>query len=171
MIRLIDPSDEKGVMAARKLLEEYTASRKGDPVGPELQADVEDPTMKAKGGVALFLCEEEEQGNPLGLVALRREDRVSDKHTSEMKRLYVSPSSRGKGAGKKLAAAAVAKAREDGFHRIVLDTLPWMQAAQAIYNELGFRDMAEPYKVNPNPGTRYLELILEERFSTMRAPE
>jgi len=40
-----------------------------------------------------------------------------------------------------------------------LDTLPGMEAAHALYEELGFRDVAA-YTDNPVLGTRFLELGL-----------
>jgi putative acetyltransferase len=37
--------------------------------------------------------------------------------------------------------------------------LPSMKTAQDLYEQLGFREIA-PYRVNPVPGARFLELDL-----------
>ena len=91
-----------------------------------------------------------------GCVAVR----PLDAETAEMKRLYLRPQARGAGLGRSLAAAAVAHARERGFSRVVLDTMPEkMQEAVALYRSMGFRDAA-PYLPEPTPGALCLELTL-----------
>ena len=57
----------------------------------------------------------------------------------ELRRLYVTPSARGTGAGRRLVEAALSGAREAGHARIELETIgETMKAAQALYARLGF---------------------------------
>ena len=96
-----------------------------------------------------------EEGEALGCVALRPHGDAD----AEMKRLYVRPAGRGRGLGRRLAERAIEEARRAGSRRIVLDTLPQMKEAQALYRSLGFREIA-PYYDNPISGARYLALSL-----------
>ena len=86
--------------------------------------------------------------------------RPCDELAAEMKRLYVRPGYRGHGYGWILAKAIIADATSLGYKKLVLDTLPTMKAAQAMYESLGFRDI-EPYTFNPIAGTRYMGLELQ----------
>lgn len=77
----------------------------------------------------------------------------------EMKRLYVRPEARGEQLGRRLVERLCREAREAGYARICLDTLPTMASAQALYESMGFVPI-EPYVFNPIPGTKFLALEL-----------
>lgn len=77
----------------------------------------------------------------------------------EMKRLYVVPSHRGSGVGRIVAEALIRQAKQRGFTSMLLDTLPSMVGAQALYSSLGFKP-TRAYRYNPLPGASYWKLEL-----------
>ena len=95
-------------------------------------------------------------GEVVGCVGLR----PLEASVCEMKRLWVEPGFAGYGVGRALAEAIVAAARQIGYRRMRLDTIPArMPAAQHIYAALGFREIPAYYD-NPLAGVVMLELEL-----------
>ena len=90
-----------------------------------------------------------------GCVALR----PLGTRTGEMKRLYVRPAYRRWGLGKRLVEAVINAARQAGYSELLLDTLPSMASAQALYHRLGFVEVP-PYNKTHLPGTRFYALQL-----------
>lgn len=106
------------------------------------------------GGLILAF---DEQGIALGCIGLRR----FDQDVCEMKRLYVRPAARGMGAGKALVKAVIEHAEKLGYKQMLLDTVETMIEAQALYKQVGFKEV-EPYRYNPQDGAKYFSLNLNE---------
>jgi len=146
MPRLAEATSAAELAHVRELFAEYV--RMVD--APCCFVDFERELASLPGEYRLFLADD-----TAGCVAVR----FLDRQTAEMKRLYVRTGHRGKGIGRALAEAAISAARDAGCARIVLDTLPKMTEAQALYRALRFTPIP-PYLENPTPGALCFELRL-----------
>ena len=106
-----------------------------------------------RGALLLALVD----GQAAGCCALRALDNVDYPNASEMKRLYVRKAFRGSGLGRQLAEAILDAARSAGYGCVLLDTLDDMEAARALYQDLGFEDIP-PYYHSPIVGAHYLKV-------------
>ena len=153
-MREIVAAGRADLAVARRLFEEYAASL---GVDLEFQGFADElarlPGEYAPPGGRLLLALDDDQ--PAGCVAVR----PLESGVCEMKRLYVRPTHRGRGWGRRLAERAVAEARAAGYRYMRLDTLAGMAEAQGLYADLGFRAIPA-YRHNPVPGTVFLELDL-----------
>ncbi len=131
---------------ARELILEYASSTGVDLSFQDFQTEI--ATLDTFYEV-IFVARD------AGCVALHR----LDDEICEMKRLYVRPQFRGTGLGRDLAIRVIDEARSRGYKRMRLDTLPSMQKAQKLYEQLGFADI-EAYRYNPIEKSRYMELEL-----------
>lgn len=97
----------------------------------------------------------------LGCVGLRLLDGLEHAtvRTGEIRRLFVRETSRGTGTGHALTTRLLNDARDNGFERLVLNTVPTMTEAIRIYRHLGFAP-CETYVDTPLDDTLYFSLDL-----------
>ena len=154
MTRLVHADSPDAVEQARQLFVEYADSLSVDLSFQDFAAELDTlPGDYAPPAGCLLLARVGEA--VAGCVALR----PLDDEMCEMKRLYVRGAFGGRDIGRLLAVRIIDEARRIGYRRIRLDTLPSMSSAISLYESLGFRDV-EPYRFNPIPGSRFLELSI-----------
>ena len=78
------------------------------------------------------------------------------KDTAELKRMFVQPAYRELKVGHKLLGMAIDTAKELGYKKMLLDTVPGMKAAIQLYHAFGFEEVSS-YRFNPVPGAVFME--------------
>ena len=110
-----------------------------------------------KGGtvfIALY------NNKPVGACALL----IRDGLTCELVKMVVDPQYQRQGIGYQLGQALIAKARNRGFSRIVLEGNSKMEASVALYRKLGFQEIPLEFDVHDstirNRCNIFMELVL-----------
>ncbi|MDH3651597.1 MAG: GNAT family N-acetyltransferase [Saprospiraceae bacterium] len=107
-------------------------------------------------------------GPPTGLIILAIEKRAFvgvvcirnlGEFIAEIKRMYVQPTFRGRGIGRKLLKKAIAEAKGLGYRYLRLDTIPEMKSAIDLFSSSGFYEI-EDLGASPYAGVRFMEYKL-----------
>jgi len=157
-LHLIEPSTPPELDAVREIFQEYARGLAVDLCFQAFDQELAGlPGEYAAPRGALLLATVD--GEMAGCCALRPLDTADYPNAAEMKRLYVRKAFRNFGLGRQLAEATLDAARRAGYACVLLDTLDDMEAARALYEELGFEEIP-PYYHNPIPGAHYLKADL-----------
>jgi GNAT superfamily N-acetyltransferase len=106
------------------------------PTTPDRTSTVTAEEMAPPGGAFVLVYE---HGEAVAGGGVRRlEDGVA-----EIKRMFVLPSARGRGHGRRLLVALEAAAADLGYRRVRLDTAQSMTTAMAMYRRAGYRDIPD----------------------------
>lgn len=124
-----------------------------DPDGTD--ADLNDIETNYLGSGGCFDVLVDSRGNIVGSVGLYPIEQA----TCELRKMYLSRRVRGQGLGRRLMEHALARAKEIGFRRIVLETASVLREAIALYRRYGFRPYQAPHLSQRCDGAYVLELF------------
>jgi GNAT superfamily N-acetyltransferase len=141
-IARIDPLGEIAASLLRDAAAEIRPLYAQASAGP-LPAPTNDPPGVRDLYVAAFV-----DSSPVGCGALRELDRT----TAEVRRMYVRPEHRRKRLGAAILAHLLARARELGYERIVVETGNGQAPAISLYQHHGFTRIA-PFGEHVNDAT------------------
>ena len=149
---IIQAETPEQIEDARRLFREYEAWLGIDLCFQSFEEELKSlPGKYAQPSGRLLLAVHNE--TTAGCIALRK----IDDEMCEMKRLYVRDAFRGSGLGRKLIERVIEEAKEIGYKKMRLDTLPTqMPQAVKLYESYGFQKI-EAYYENPHSETLFME--------------
>jgi L-amino acid N-acyltransferase YncA len=77
--------------------------------------------------------------------------------------LYVERDWRGRGVGRRLLEALITRARELGYHKLVLAAFPWNAAGMRAYSRAGFREVGI-YREQGRLDGRWVDTVVMEKI-------
>jgi GNAT superfamily N-acetyltransferase len=132
--RLDAHSDEARSLVAAYVDEIATTFPSG--FNPDASVSADPAELSPPNGV--FLVVRDATGQAVGCGGVK----LLDPATAEVKRMWLHPSTRGRGMGRALLAALEDEARGLGATEARLDTNGMLTAAVALYRSAGWRDVA-----------------------------
>jgi GNAT superfamily N-acetyltransferase len=135
----------------RELLDAYFAFRAAAFPPTDHSYTVSYPSPVDFDGVnGVFLVVEDDDGTPVGCGGIRMlADADAGVVRFEVKHVWLSPATRGRGWAGDLLAELEHRARAFGATELVLDTHDSLEGAARLYARLGYEPTA-PYNTNPN---------------------
>ncbi|VAW21758.1 Uncharacterized acetyltransferase YjgM [hydrothermal vent metagenome] len=136
-IREIKQEDNlKIAKTIRDILVEFGVPKVGTAYADKL-LDTLFETYNIKNAVYFII---EKEGKIFGGAGIKQLDNY-DGNVCELQKMYFLPEARGIGLGKVLIELCLQKAKEFGFEKCYLETLPYMKDARKLYKKVGFKDL------------------------------
>jgi putative acetyltransferase len=140
LLRPIRPEDDRAVAAIiRHVMTEFGAGGPGfaihDPEVDAMSAAYRHPRS------AYFVVEQD--GTVVGGAGVAHL-LGADEHICELRKMYFLPEARGHGMGRTLLLHCLNVAKGLGYTTCYLETLTGMDAAQHLYDQVGFRKLCQP---------------------------
>jgi putative acetyltransferase len=140
-IQPIQASDNQALAKIiRDTLTEFGANHPGtvytDPTTNELSELFKKPQ-------SLYFVAQTDEGQIVGGGGIYPTEGLPE-DTCELVKMYLLPETRGKGIGRSIIEKCFQGAREYGFRKIYIETMPELKQALTIYGKLGFEYLDSP---------------------------
>ncbi|MCT4698803.1 GNAT family N-acetyltransferase [Tenacibaculum haliotis] len=140
IIREIKPNDNQQIASViRTVLTEFGAPKVGTAYEDKATHEMFETYQKEK--TAYFVIEH--QNKVIGGVGFAGLPDFEET-ICELQKMYFLPIARGKGLGSKLINYCLSKAKAQGYKQCYLETMPYMNAARALYAKNGFVNLEAP---------------------------
>ena len=140
IIREIQPQDNVEIAKViRDVLIEFGVPKIGTAYEDKATDEMFETYQKDKASYFVV----EHQGKVVGGAGFAALDNFEG-NVCELQKMYFLPVVRGKGLGSKLINFCLDKAKEQGFEQCYLETMPYMEAARALYKKNGFENLDTP---------------------------
>lgn len=154
--RQVRPEDNEALATMiRQVFEEHGAPKHGtvysDPTTDHLHA------LFRTSGSVLWVAEVD--GIPAGCCGVYPTEGLEN-NCAELVKYYLSEKIRGRGIGRTLMNMCIQSARELGYEKLYLESMPHFSKAVRIYEKLGFRELAGPLGNSGHP-TCSIWMLLE----------
>lgn len=140
-IRSLAPEDNAAVAAIiRQVMTEFHCTGENYSI---TDPEIDDMYQAYNDDYSAFFVVVNEQNEPVGCGGLGPLA-GGPAGTCELRKMYLMPSARGRGAGKQLLHRCLEKARELGYRQMYLETVERMVTANALYQQAGFLRLSTP---------------------------
>ena len=137
IIREITADDNtKIAKAIRSVLIEYGVPK----VGTAYADTILDTLSEAYNDEKSVYFVIEKDGEIFGGAGIKKLDNYEG-NICELQKMYFMPEARGIGLGSKMMDICLEKAKNFGFEKCYLETLPYMEEARKLYRKVGFKDL------------------------------
>lgn len=140
LIRKIQPEDNAQIaQVIRNVFDELNAPKEGTAYADPILDELFEVYQKPKSIYYII----ELDGKVMGGGGLAPLENAFDEFC-ELQKMYFAPQVRGLGLGKEIIEKSLAFAKEQGFTKCYLETLPYMQNARKLYEKMGFKYLEKP---------------------------
>jgi len=140
-IRLIQPSDNPALaQIIRSTLAEFGANHIGTVYFDSETDSLFESFQKSR---SIYFVAEDEDGNVVGGGGIYPTEGLPG-DTCELVKMYLLPEVRGTGLGRTIIEKCLNSARDFGFSKVYLESMPELKQALKVYEKFGFTYLCSP---------------------------